>query len=130
MFASNNAAHQVDVPGTLFPPDVSKSDIAICELPLGAKFEVRTKRHVYQVENCGGGLALITGHPTYCPKPVLVDLVGSCGDGALYRIRRIVRGAHMEFVHPIYGLVRTSRITDIHEIEVPSDNDAPVAKAS
>jgi hypothetical protein len=79
----------------------------------GAVLEVETHNHRYTVVNCGRGQALICGHPQYCPAPVLVKIVGSTWGGSMLKIEFIGRGMHLEFWHPTYRTIRTSRIMDV-----------------
>ena len=89
--------------------------VDLCDLPVGAVIEVETGHHTYRVENRGDGKALISGHPQYCPEPVLVDLHGAIGEGSMLKMWFIGRGMRMEFVHPQFGCVWTSRVHEIRE---------------
>lgn len=86
------------------------------ELPMGAAIDIETDHHTYRVENRGDGRALISGHPKYCPEPVLVDLHGATAGGAMLKMRFIGRGMRMEFRHPVMGVISTSRVREIHEL--------------
>lgn len=46
-------------------------------LPEGAVLRVETQNRAYTLVNRGNGQALISGHPTFCPEPVLVHIEGS-----------------------------------------------------
>ena len=70
-----------------------------------AKREVKTGHHTYIVETLKDGHTLLSGHPQYCPKAVKVDLM-----------RPLQPGSPLWFLHPVYGLVRTSRIKEIREL--------------
>jgi|HubBroStandDraft_5_1064220.scaffolds.fasta_scaffold499084_1 hypothetical protein len=94
----------------------SADGVYLDELPAGAVIEVETGHHTYRLENRGDGRALISGHPEYCPEPVLVDLHGSTLGGAMLKLRFIGRGMRMEFRHPVRGVITTSRVRDIHEM--------------
>ena len=96
--------------------------IAFDELPIGAAVEVVTGHTTYRVENRGDGKALISGHPTYCPEPVLVDLHGSVGGPNMFKIWSIAPDLKLEFNHPQFGVIRTSRVRSVRELksEVPS----------
>jgi hypothetical protein len=85
---------------------------ALDDLAVGAVVAVETGHNAYRVENRGGGMILISGHPQYCPEPVLVELHGSTARSIL-KFRFIGRGLHMEFHHPAHGIVRTSPIKDV-----------------
>jgi hypothetical protein len=104
----------LSIPGTAAQPARGEG-VDLCDLPLGAVLEVETGHHTYRVENRGDGKVLIAGHPRYCPEPVLVDLHGSVGEGSLLKLWFIGRGMRMEFVHPQFGAVWTSRIREIRE---------------
>ena len=86
------------------------------DLPIGVHLEVETKHHLYWIENRGQGLARIAGHPKFCPVPVLVKIYGSTWGRAMLRLHFIGRGMFLEFNHPDYGVVRTSRISEIREL--------------
>ncbi len=87
------------------------------ELPVGAVVQVETGHSTYFVENRGEGQALISGHPTYCPSPVLVDFHGSVGSPNILKIWAIEPGLKMEFHHPQFGVIRTSRVRSAREIK-------------
>jgi hypothetical protein len=89
--------------------------VSLDDLAVGAVVEVVTGHHTYRLENRGGGEVLISGHPVYCPEPVLVDLHGSISDGQI-KMWFIGRGMRLEFRHPTLGLVQTSRVREIHEL--------------
>jgi len=79
----------------------------------GAVLGVETQNHWYTVVNRGAGQALICGHPQYCPDLVPVRIEGSTWGGSMLKMRFIGRGMHLEFWHPTYRTIRTSRIVDI-----------------
>jgi hypothetical protein len=68
---------------------------------------------VYTIVNRSGGEALISGHPSYCSEPVPVRIAGSTWGGSMLKLRFIGRGMHVEFYHPTYHTITTSRIVDI-----------------
>jgi hypothetical protein len=69
-----------------------------------AKREVKTGHHTYVLETLRDGHTLLSGHPKYCPEAVEVDLMGT-----------LRPGSPLWFLHPVHGLVRTSRIKEIRE---------------
>jgi hypothetical protein len=85
------------------------------KLKVGAVLHVRTQYRIYRVENCAGDQFLISGHPLFCPGPVLVEVVGSSWAGSLVKPRFIGRGMHLEFRHPFFGVILTSRIEEIQQ---------------
>jgi len=65
---------------------------------------------------------LISGHPEYCPEPVLVAITGSSWGGSMLKSGFVGRGMHLEFSHPAYRVpITTSRIKDVRECPVHSD---------
>ena len=85
------------------------------DLAAGARLELESRNHIYLLENRGDGWALICGHPTHCPRPVLVKINGSTWGKCMVKLRFIGRGMHLEYRHPEWGTIRTSRIREIRE---------------
>jgi hypothetical protein len=56
-------------------------------LPRGTVVEVETRTRKYQIECLGGAAVRVSGHPEYCPTPVLGHLQGL-----------IERGKHLRFI--------------------------------
>ncbi len=79
----------------------------------GTILEVETQHRFYTIVNCGRGKVLISGHPEFCPDPVLVRIDGSTWGGSMLKTRFIGRGMHLEFRHPVYRTITTSRIVEI-----------------
>ena len=77
--------------------------VQLDELPSGAAVEVETANHTYRVENAGEGNALISGHPKYCPKKVLVEYHGATDGYSMLKLWAVQRGLRMEFRHPQYS---------------------------
>jgi len=48
--------------------------------------QIRTQHHRYTAILLGGSQALISGHPTYCPHPVLVAILGSTWGGSMLKL--------------------------------------------
>jgi len=57
--------------------------------------------------------ALAIRHPNYCPDPVPVRIAGSTWGGSMLKLRFIGRGMHLEFCHPTYHTITTSRDVEI-----------------
>jgi len=87
------------------------------DLPVGAVVEVVTGHNTYRLENRGNGNVLMSGHPVYCPEAVQVELHGSVGDSSVIKMWFIGRGMRLEFRHPKFGVVRTSHVREIHQME-------------
>ena len=95
--------------------------VRLKDLPPGSRLQVTTRNTCYQLLVLIGNMALITGHPLYCPRPVVVRIHGSTWGGSMLKLEFIGRGMHMEFVHPQYQLpIITSPIQEIRECLRPS----------
>ena len=81
----------------------------------GTVIEVTTENRAYTIRYQGLGQALISGHPVFCPEPVLVRIHGSTWGGSMLKERFIGRGMHLEFAHPQFEPILTSRIVDVRE---------------
>ena len=86
------------------------------DLQPGSRLQVTTHNTRYQLLVLIGNMALIKGHPRYCPHPVLVRIHGSTWGGSMLKTRFIGRGMCMEFAHPQYQTpILTSPIQEIRE---------------
>jgi hypothetical protein len=87
------------------------------DLPVESRLEIETQNHLYTLVNLGGGDALISGHPEYCPEPVRVHIHGSSWGGSMLKTAFVGRGMHLEFRHPNYPEpIVTSRIVEIRQL--------------
>ena len=100
--------------------------VSLDHLPLGALLEMETANRFYELEYRGNGQALIAGHPQFCPEPVLVNVHGSTWGRAMLKIHYIGRGMFLEFDHPEFGVIRTSRIQEIRELRPAVHRTEPV----
>ncbi len=82
-------------------------------VPPDTVLEVETMNHVYTIIHQGRGKALISGHPKFCPDPVMVQIQGSTWGGSMLKQSFIGRGMHLEFRHPAYLSITTSRIVEV-----------------
>jgi hypothetical protein len=85
------------------------------QLPDGAELEVQTNNRCYRLRYCGQGDAIISGHPQFCPEPVLVKIHGSTWGGSVMRMAFIGRGMQLQFFHPKYNMILTSPILEIRD---------------
>ena len=87
------------------------------DLPEESTLEVETRNRWYTVVVQRDGQALISGHPEFCPEPVLVYIHGSNWGGSMLKVAYLGRGMHMEYRHPAYhGAIVTSVIQDIRVV--------------
>jgi len=87
------------------------------DLSEGAVLEVETQNRWYTIVIRAGGQELISGHPQFRPDPVLVRIEGCTWGGSMLKLRFIGRGMRLEFRHPVYQRIITSRIVDIRASE-------------
>ena len=89
--------------------------VHLSHLPPGTVLEVETQNRAYTLDYKGSGQALISGHPIFCPEPVLVSIHGSTWGGSMLKERYIGRGMRLEFGHPDHEPITTSVILDVRE---------------
>ena len=86
------------------------------DVPPGTVLEVQTENRCYTIVHKGWGDAMISGHPHFCPEPILVHISGSTWGGAMIKQSFIGRGMHLEFRQADHHPVTTSRIVDVREV--------------
>ena len=89
------------------------------DLTDGAVVEIETRHHRYRLVKRANNHVLISGHPTVCPEPVEVEIVGSFGSGPPFISHQGFiggRGMCLVFKHPLFDTVTTSRIREIHKL--------------
>jgi hypothetical protein len=90
--------------------------VYLWDLPRESTLEVETQNRSYTIVLYESGAALISGHPRYCPEPVLVKIEGSNWGGSMLKPSYVGRGMHLEFRHPEYEQpIITSRILEIRQ---------------
>lgn len=90
--------------------------VFLADLPRHTVLEIHTSNRCYTAKLLGRGEALISGHPDYCPRPVVVAIVGSSWGGSLLKLDYVGRGMRLEFHHPDYDApIVTSPIRAIRE---------------
>lgn len=86
------------------------------ELAPATVLQIRTQNHCYTAVLLGRSNALLSGHPQYCPEPVLVVIAGSTWGGSMLKLHFVGRGMRLEFHHPEYRTpIVTSSIQEIRE---------------
>jgi hypothetical protein len=88
------------------------------DLAPGSVLSIRTTNRVYTLVVLEDETALISGHPEFCPDPAKVRILGSTWGGSMLMMKYVGRGMQLEFDHPVYRTILTSRIVDIREGEV------------
>lgn len=102
----NHDLIQSEIEGGVYLDDLEAGDVLVVE----------TRNTNYRLVNRGRGRALISGHPEFCPDPVLVTVEGSNWGGSLLKASYIGRGMCLEFRHPVFQTVTTSPILHIRQI--------------
>ena len=75
---------------------------------------IRTQNRVYKMVVLDDRHTLLSGHPEYCAEPTPVSIGGSTWGGSMIWNGFIGRGMFLEFHHPEFGLIRTTRIEDVY----------------
>lgn len=87
------------------------------DLSYDSTLEIQTQNRSYTLVNRGGGAALLSGHPRFCPEPVLVRIHGSTWGGSMLKAAYVGRGMHLEFRHPGFERpIITSRIREVRQL--------------
>ncbi|HMD83706.1 MAG TPA: hypothetical protein VKO18_03265 [Terriglobia bacterium] len=85
----------------------------------GAVLDIETQHHRYRLVKGADTHVRISGHPTFCPEPIEVDVEGSIAAGRLLAPNPgfIGRGMYLVFKHPLFEqVITTSRIREIHKL--------------
>jgi hypothetical protein len=110
-----NSPHLSDAVNRSIVQSEIEGGVHLGEVPAGTVLEVRTRNRAYTICYQGLGQALISGHPVFCPEPVLVAIHGSTWGGSMLKERFIGRGMRLEFAHPRCQPITTSVILDVSE---------------
>ncbi len=86
------------------------------DLPQGSQLEIETENRAYRIIVQADGRTLISGHPHFCPNPIPVNIHGSSWGGSMLKVAYIGRGMHLEFRHPEFRTITTSRIREIRAV--------------
>jgi hypothetical protein len=112
MFAPHqNLSDQIN--GNIIRSEI-EGGVYLRDLPDSSTLEVITQNRGYKLVLVRDGHAWISGHPEFCPEPVLVRIAGSNWGGSMLKAAFLGRGMHLEYRHPDYrGPIVTSAILDI-----------------
>ena len=103
-----------------FPTDEhgNTEGLYLDDLASGAVVEIETQHHHYRLVKRADTHVCISGHPTFCPEPVTVEIEGSFGGRPplMPNPGFIGRGMYLVFKHPLFDEVTTSRIREIHKL--------------
>ncbi len=98
---------QSEIEGGVFLKDLAPETV----------LQIQTQHHLYTAVMVDDASALISGHPEYCPQPVLVAITGSTWGGSMLKRHFVGRGMRLEFSHPQFKTpIVTSSIQDVREL--------------
>ena len=83
-------------------------------LELGSLIDVETTSRHYRIECLGGNTIRVSGHPQFCPTPVVAQLEGSVTGQGMIEDGIIERGMRMVFMFEDHLPVTTSRVLHVH----------------
>ncbi len=88
------------------------------DLAAGAVVEIETQHHHYTLVKDADTHVRVSGHPSFCPEPIEMEMEGSIGSGSPFMPNPgfIGRGMYLVLKHPIFDLITTSRIREIHVV--------------
>src|SRR5713226_10012462 len=90
---------------------MTAAELVDCKsLACGSLIDVQTKSRHYRIECLGGNAIRISGHPEYCPDPVLAQLHGSIDKEGVLEFGLIGRGMRLMFLLNEHRPVTTSRV--------------------
>jgi hypothetical protein len=105
-------------PGDNFSAAHHGKDEGVCldELAAGAVVEIETQHHHYTLVKDADTHVRVSGHPSFCPKPIEMEMEGSIGSGSPFIPNPgfIGRGMYLVLKHPVFDRIMTSRIREIH----------------
>jgi hypothetical protein len=111
----NPSPHLCDTVNRHIAQSEIEGGVHLRDVTPGTVLEVQTQNRSYTLQYRGAGQALISGHPVFCPEPVLVSIHGSTWGGSMLKERFIGRGMCLEFGHPACQPITTSVIVDVRE---------------
>src|ERR1700693_6064086 len=90
------ARGHMEAPMTTYAEVLEGVDVNI--LRPGSLIDVETKNRHYRIECLGGNAMRISGHPAYCPAPVLAELQGSVDHRGMFETGVIRAGRQLVFL--------------------------------
>ena len=80
----------------------------------GSLIDMETKNRHYRIEYLGGTTMRISGHPAFCPTPVLAELQGSVNREGFCKTSAITPGKRAVFVLDEHIPVTTTKVVSVH----------------
>jgi hypothetical protein len=92
-----------------------REGVQLTDLARGAVIDIETESRHYFVEYLGGDQVRISGHPQWCPTPVVVRLEGSLGTSGAFEPGVVAPGMRLVFQRfDNRPPVTTSEVKDLH----------------
>jgi hypothetical protein len=92
-----------------------RDGVQLAELEEGSVIDIETQSRHYSVEYLGGDRVRISGHPQWCPTPVVVRLEGSLRNSGAFEPGFVGSGMHIVFQRfDDRPPVTTSEVKDLH----------------
>jgi hypothetical protein len=79
----------------------------------GSLIDVETTSRHYRIECLGGSTIRVSGHPRFCPTPVVAQLEGSVTNEGTIEAGIIERGMRMVFLLENHTPVTTSKVLHV-----------------
>jgi hypothetical protein len=113
--AFSSSEHWSDTVNRNLAQSEIEGGVDLRQVPAETVLQVKTRNRFYTIVNKGQGLVMISGHPEYCPEPVLAHIKGSTWGGAMLKEGYIGRGMRLEFQLGKQRPILTSPILEIEE---------------
>lgn len=79
----------------------------------GSLIDVETMSRHYRIECLGGSTIRVSGHPRFCPTPVVAQLEGSVTSEGMIEDGIIGRGMRLVFLFEDHIPVTTSKVLNV-----------------
>jgi len=91
-----------------------RESVDLKSLSPGSLIDMETKNRHYRIEYLGGNSMRISGHPSFCPNPVLAELQGSLNREGAFETGSITPGRRVVFMLNEHTPVTTSKVVSVH----------------
>jgi hypothetical protein len=104
---------------------MTSAELLDCKsLKPGSLIDVETTSRHYRIECLGGDMIRISGHPRFCPTPVVAQLQGSVTSEGTLEDGIIERGMPLVFLLAENVPVTTSKVLHVQLDDVDGPNSA------
>ena len=94
-----------------------REGVDLKSLSPGSFIDMETSSRHYRIECLGGNAMRISGHPSYCPNPVLAELQGSVNREGDFEKGSITPGRRVVFLLDEHTPVTTSKVVSVHRVQ-------------